>query len=108
MMRLLPFSPAPRPLGHTGLTAFPLAYGGWRFAGTDVRTARAKIETAVEIGIDLFDHADIYGGDGRAEELFGNVLAEAPGLRQHMLIATKGGIIPGVPYNSSRSHIQCA
>jgi predicted oxidoreductase len=87
------------------LRAFPLAYGCWRFAGGDVRSARAKVEAALEIGIQLFDHADIYGGNGAAEELFGRVLAEVPHLRAAMLLATKCGIVPGVPYDSSRRHI---
>ena len=41
-----------------------MAYGLWRFAGTDVKTARAKIETALEVGINLVDNADVYGCDG--------------------------------------------
>ncbi len=94
-----------RPLGQSSLRSFPLAYGCWRFAGTDVRSAREKIEAAVEAGINLFDHADIYGGNGAAEELFGHVLAEVPHLRDSILIATKCGVVPGVPYDSSRAHI---
>jgi len=104
-MDTIPIFAAPRPLGQTSLRAFPIAYGCWRFAGTDVRAACDKIETAVEVGINLFDHADIYGGNGAAEEIFGHVLAELPHLRDAMLIATKGGVIPGVPYDSSRTHI---
>jgi len=104
-MDVLPNSAAARPLGTTSLRVFPLAYGSWRFAGTNVRQAREKIEAAVEVGINLFDHADIYGGNGAAEELFGRVLAEVPHLRDAMVIATKCGIIPGVPYDSSRAHI---
>lgn len=96
----------PRPLGQSNLNCFPLAYGCWRFAGTDVSAARAKVEAALEVGIDLFDHADIYGVDGDgsfgdAEALFGRVLAEAPGLRDRMVLATKGGIVLGRPYDSS-------
>ena len=104
-MDAIPISTALRPLGQTSLRAFPIGYGCWRFAGTDVRAAREKIETAVEAGINLFDHADIYGGNGAAEETFGHVLAEVPHLRDAMLIATKCGIIPGVPYDSSRRHV---
>jgi len=33
-----------RPLGQSGLRSFPIAYGMWRFAGTDVATARRKVE----------------------------------------------------------------
>ncbi|RZJ97886.1 MAG: aldo/keto reductase [Novosphingobium sp.] len=84
----------------------------WRFAGVDVATARARIEAALEIGITLFDTADIYGidgpGFGSAEELFGEVLAEAPGLGKQMVIATKGGIVPGVPYDSSAAYLESA
>ena len=94
----------PRTLGRSTLRVFPIAYGCWRFAGTDVATARDKVEAALELGIDLFDHADIYG-DGQAEELFGRVLAEDRRLRDRMTIATKGGIIPGVPYDSSPEHL---
>ena len=103
----------PRPLGASGLSCFPIAYGCWRFAGPDVAAARAKIDAALEIGVDLFDHADIYGFDGSggfgdAEALFGRVLAESPGLRDHMIIATKGGITPPVPYDSSPAWLRRA
>lgn len=102
-----------RKLGQTELSAFPIAYGLWRFAGTDVRAARAKVEAALECGVTLFDHADVYGCDGGgefgdAEALFGEVLAEAPELRARMTIATKGGIVLGVPYDSSASYLRSA
>ncbi len=104
-MEAIPISTATRPLGITSLRAFPIAYGCWRFAGSDLRSSRDKIEAALETGITLFDHADIYGGNGAAEELFGKVLDETPHLRDSMLIATKCGIVPGLPYDSSRAHI---
>jgi predicted oxidoreductase len=103
---VLALSPAARPLGRTLLRAFPLAYGCWRFAGSSLRDARAKLDAALALGVTLFDHADIYGGDGAAEQLFGAALAEAPQLRERMLVATKGGIVPGVPYDSSPTHIR--
>jgi predicted oxidoreductase len=96
----------------------PIAYGCWRFAGTDVATARVKIETALEVGMTLIDTADIYGYDGSApapgggfgaaEELLGRVLAETPGLRDRLVLATKGGITPPVPYNSSPTFLRDA
>lgn len=104
-MEPLPLASQLRPLGASSLHVFPIAYGCWRFAGTHVDEARAKIEAALEVGITLFDHADIYGGDGAAEELFGHVLGEAPHLRASMLVATKCGIVPGLPYDSTRAHI---
>lgn len=109
----LRIDPSPRPLGKSGLSVFPLAYGLWRFAGTSVRDARAKVEAALEAGITLFDHADIYGVDGGgsfgdAEALFGKVLSEAPHLRDQMVLASKGGIVLGKPYDSSPSWIRQA
>ena len=53
-----------RNLGQTDLNVHPIAYGCWRLAGTDISTARAKLETALEVGINLFDQADVYGVDG--------------------------------------------
>jgi len=112
-MSQLSIDATPRRLGASGLSCFPIAYGLWRFAGTDVATGRAKVEAALEAGIDLFDHADIYGCDGGgsfgdAELLFGKVLAEAPHLRDRMTIASKGGIVLGLPYDSSAGWLRQA
>ena len=94
------------------LVVGPLAYGCWRFAGTDVSTARAKIEAALDAGMTLVDTADIYGygaeGFGAAEELLGEVLRDAPHLRDRMVLATKGGIRPPVPYDSSPEYLRRA
>lgn len=107
-MEAMPLDSSPRPLGHSGISVFPIAYGCWRFAGTNVSEARRKIDAALDAGFTLFDHADIYGGDGAAETLFGQALAEARALRERMNISTKCGIIVGVPYDSSAAHIQAA
>ena len=99
-----------RPLGRSSLKVSPLAWGMWRFQGDDVAHAQSLVEAAFAAGITLFDTADIYGlggadGFGGAERLLGKVLAEAPHLRQRMVLATKGGIEPGTPYNSSPAYL---
>ncbi|CAH0165815.1 Oxidoreductase YdhF [Arthrobacter sp. Bi83] len=58
---------------------------------TDVETAAAAIEAAMDIGVTLFDHADIYRG-GKSEAVFGEVLAASPGLRDRIQLQTKCGI----------------
>ncbi|MGF7149651.1 putative oxidoreductase [Sphingomonas zeicaulis] len=108
-----PLTPDPVPLGKSGLSIAPIGWGMWRFAGDDVSAARARIEAALEVGIDFFDTADVYGPDngepfGAAEALLGRVLAEAPELRDRLTLATKGGIIPGVPYDSSAAYLEAA
>lgn len=102
--------PTEHTLTGTSLTFGPIAYGCWRFAGTDVATATAKIETALECGFTLIDTADIYGttwpdGFGEAEALLGDVLSANKGLREEMVLATKGGIIPGLPYSSAKDYL---
>jgi len=104
-MGILKSSPQARPIGQSSLRVFPIAYGCWRFRSGSVHEARGKIEAAVEVGVQLFDHADIYGGAGAAEELFGRVLHENPTLRRFMVVATKCGIVPGVPYDASYLHL---
>jgi predicted oxidoreductase len=85
----------------------------WRFAGTDIAAAQARVEAALAAGVTLFDTADIYGPDngeafGAAEALFGQVLKAAPALRGRMVIATKGGIVMGTPYDSSGGYLTAA
>jgi predicted oxidoreductase len=85
----------------------------WRFAGDDVSAAEARIQAALDAGVTLFDTADIYGPDngepfGAAEALLGRILAGNPGLRDRMVIATKGGISMGVPYDSSAAYLAAA
>jgi len=68
--------------------------GSWDAAGlgdADVQVARAGFEAAREAGFTLFDHADIYKR-GRAEEVFGRVLAEHPSWRSSIVIQSKCGI----------------
>ncbi|WP_277981764.1 aldo/keto reductase [Sphingomonas phyllosphaerae] len=109
-MTTLRLSNQPRPLGKSGLTVSPLAWGMWRLAGDDTAPVRALIDAALDSGITLFDTADIYGADGpagfgSAEQLFGRALAEDRALRDRMVIATKGGIRPGIPYDSSADYL---
>ena len=106
-------APAVRPLGKSGLNVSPIAWGMWRFGGGDVGIARRKVEAALEAGVTLFDTADIYGPDngepfGAAEALLGQVLRESPALRGKMVLATKGGIVIGTPYDSSAAYLERA
>lgn len=110
------FLPAPetrRPLGKSGIMVSPLAWGNWRLCGDDVDAVLALLHAAVEAGIDFIDTADIYGPDnnepfGAAEQLLGRALAAEPGLRDKLVIATKGGISMGVPYDSSAAYLTAA
>lgn len=104
--------PTPKaiPLGKSGILVPPIAWGMWRFAGAGIDEGRRLIEAALDAGVTLFDTADIYGFDGSggfgdAEALLGRIFAESPGLRDRMVLATKGGITPPVPYDSSPAYL---
>ncbi len=112
-MSTLPPVPATRLLGKSGIVISSMAWGMWRFAGRSVVEARALVEAALDSGITLLDTADIYGFDGsggfgNAETLLGQVFAEAPHLRDRMVLATKGGIMPPLPYDSSPAYLDAA
>jgi predicted oxidoreductase len=98
-------------LGQSALEVGPIAYGLWRFVGNDDKAARARIETALDAGMTLIDVAAVYGLDwggtafGESETLLGKVFADAPALRKRTVLATKFGIVPGVPYDSSPTAI---
>ena len=112
-MSSLPAIPPLRLLGRSGIVVSSMAWGMWRFAGRPVAEARRLVEAALDSGITLFDTADIYGFDGSggfgdAETLLGDVFGDAPGLRDRMVLATKGGITPPRPYDSSIGYLEGA
>jgi predicted oxidoreductase len=77
--------------------------GGWNenpISKEDEIQAQQTIETALELGIKKFDHADIYTF-GKAEEVFGRILQKDPSLRSKMSIQTKAGIMLGKGHNGS-------
>jgi predicted oxidoreductase len=97
-------------LGNSGLSVAPLGWGMWRLADPAGASARERVEAALEAGCTLFDTADVYGyrngsGFGACEALLGAVLREAPRLRDRMVLASKGGIAPPLPYDSSAGHL---
>jgi predicted oxidoreductase len=103
-----------RELGRSGMTVGPLAFGCWRFTHGHIRDARTALDTALANGMRLVDTADVYGldwggaGFGACEALLGRVLSDAPELRDQMVLATKGGIHPPVPYDSSADALRRA
>ncbi len=77
--------------------------GCMRIAAREKKDVETLIHTALDQGINFFDHADIYGR-GESERLFGEVLKGDPSLRDRMVIQSKCGINMGM-YDFSRQHI---
>lgn len=87
-----------RRLGRTGISVSEVGFGGWAVGGngwgnsygdTDDAASKAAIRRALELGVTLFDTADVYG-QGHSEALLGEALAEWEG--PPPVVVTKGGI----------------
>ena len=89
-------------LPQTDLKVSKIALGCMRIADKSIEEVEELVKTALESGINFFDHADIYAG-GEAETLFGNALT--PQLREKMVIQTKCAIRPGICYDFSKEYI---
>ena len=68
-----------------------IVLGMMRISDKSVKEVEELVETALSVGINAFDLADIYGR-GRCEELLGQVLNNRPDLRENMWIQSKCGI----------------
>lgn len=90
-------------IGESIENASSIALGCMRISTMTDQQVEELLMTALEKGINFFDHADIYG-KGRSEELFGGFMAQHRGLREKMIIQTKCAIRPGY-YDFSKEHI---
>ncbi|MEV6228071.1 aldo/keto reductase [Saccharopolyspora shandongensis] len=88
--------------------------GSWDdepLGAADVAAAETVVEVALDTGITMFDHADIYT-NGKDEAVFDEILARAPGLRERIVLQTKCGIrlqdgdLPGIYDLRGRSILQ--
>ncbi len=89
--------------GESGRKVSVIGIGCMRISEMDEDQVWKLVETALENGVNFFDHADIYG-NGKSESLFGSVLQKNPSLRQKMFIQSKCAIHDG-QYDFSGGHI---
>lgn len=80
-------------LGRSGLKVSRLCLGTMNFGPqTKEADAFAIMDRAVELGINFFDTADVYGwqrGEGVTEQMIGRWLAQGGGRREFVVLATK-------------------
>jgi aryl-alcohol dehydrogenase-like predicted oxidoreductase len=78
-----------RKLGHSGLEVSEVGLGCNNFGGRiDLEATRAVVHKSLDLEINLFDTADVYGGGGKSEEFLGEVLGSR---RKEVIVATKFG-----------------
>ena len=91
-------------LSNTDFHVPAVAAGCMRINCLDEKALSSYIEGCIELGINFFDHADIYAG-GECEKLFGQALSNMNINREDIVLQSKCGIIPGVMYDFSKEHI---
>jgi predicted oxidoreductase len=102
-------------LSDSGPKVSPAVYGFYRWNERDLSQSKMEkiVSICLELGINTFDHADIYGGY-ECEELFGRVIKHKSIKREDLVLFTKCGINvphPSRPdirvkyYDTSRDHI---
>ncbi|HEX7065469.1 MAG TPA: aldo/keto reductase [Bacillales bacterium] len=90
-------------LGNSGLAVSEISLGCMRIHELDKKDAAYVIENAMDVGVDFFDHADIYGG-GKSEEVFSEAINMNDDVREKMKLQTKCGIREGM-FDFSKEHI---
>ena len=91
-------------IGNGKITnASEISLGCMRLTELSVSEASNLINTALEQGINFFDHADKYK-DGKCEELFAEAVDMKPSVREKFIIQSKCGIRQGY-FDFSKEHI---
>jgi len=85
------------------LNASEISLGCMRIAGLTSQEISTLIHTALDEGINFFDHADIYGG-GQSEAKFAEALNMPSSLRAKMILQSKCGVRP-TSYDFSKEYI---
>ena len=91
-------------IGKSGLQGSEIALGCMRMAGLSTQEAAKTVAACLDLGINMFDHADIYGA-GQSEEIFAKAAKEIGLDREAIILETKCGIKPGISFDFSKEHI---
>ena len=97
-----------RDLGRTGYRVSTIGFGAWAIGGTwghvDERDAMAALHRALDLGVNFFDTADVYG-DGRSERLLARLRRERG---EPFVVATKAGrrLSPHVASAYTRANLE--
>lgn len=77
-----------RRIGHSGLAVSEIGLGSWLTLGSKLDSAASRriVRRAFDLGVNLFDTADVYA-DGEAEIELGRALDGLP--RRHLVLASK-------------------
>ncbi len=98
-----------RRLGQSNLEISAVGVGCNNFGGrTDFEGTRAVVHRALDLGVTLFDTADVYGNKGKSEAFLGEILKDR---RKDVVLATKFGMPmsdSARPRDASRAYVMRA
>ncbi|AOH56393.1 aldo/keto reductase [Peribacillus muralis] len=89
--------------GSSTLEVPVVSVGCMRINSLDKTEAEHFVQTALELGANFFDHADIYGS-GECEEIFADAIGMNPSIREKIIVQSKCGIRKGM-FDFSKEHI---
>jgi aryl-alcohol dehydrogenase-like predicted oxidoreductase len=90
-----------RQLGQSNIEVSIVGLGCNNFGGrTDFAATRAVVQRALDLGVTLFDTADVYGNRGKSEEFLGELLGAR---RKNIVLATKFGLAMNKPRSGGAS-----
>ncbi len=93
-------------LGSSSVPVPNVVLGCMRIGSLSDAEIRTLVATALDEGVTVFDHADIYGATPHeCEERFGSALAWGPAEREQVVIQSKCGIRSGGWFDFSAAHI---
>jgi len=118
----------PPPFAGLEVEIGAVALGTSRLVGASLDATIDLLEAAADAGVTLIETADVWGFDldgatdaspdgepgsvgpgfGAVEELLGQVFVEVPDLRNRLVLSTKGGVFPPLPYDSSADYLRQA
>jgi predicted oxidoreductase len=105
-------------LSDAGPKVSPAIYGFYRWHQVEDKVTNMEkiVNLCLELGINTFDHADIYG-DYQCEELFGNLIQRKSFKREDIVLFTKCGLLTPSParpevrikhYDTSAKHVEAS
>ena len=105
-------------LSDAGPKVSPAIYGFYRWHQVEDKVTNMEkiVNLCLELGINTFDHADIYG-DYQCEELFGNLIQRKSFKREDLVLFTKCGVRTPSParpevrikhYDTSAKHVEAS
>ena len=92
-------------LGTSNLQVPKIAVGMMRINQLSAKEAEHFVQSALDVGANFFDHADVYGGEGECEKIFAQAIHMNAAVRDKVLLQSKVGIRRNVAFDFSKKHI---